>query len=144
MSSPDFERAHAYLQNFVGKTLASFDCDESHLRLVFEGGTNIETHGPWRIVSHDILEVGSGDVGSPFSKDALELLIGRQLVHASITLTFVTGLGFEGDQTVELISDSVQYEVWEAHLKEAWVIFQEGQLTVFPPASSDAKKERVS
>jgi len=144
MSSPDFEQACTYLQNFVGRTLESYECDELHLRLVFEGGTNIQTHGPWRIVSHDVLEVGSGDVGSAFSKDTLDLLIGRKLIHASITLTFITGLGFEDDQTIELISDSVQYEIWEAHLKEAWVIFQDGQLTVFPPATTETPQEQTT
>lgn len=135
MSSADFELAQTILRSFIGKTLSAIECDEFHLELVFEDSSRFGTHGSWRVVQRDTFLFGSGDVGGQVPQDVFERLIGLKVISTSISNRSDTDLQFEEDYVLNAIMDTVQYETWEAHLDVGWVIFANGHITVFPPAS---------
>ena len=60
--------------------------------------------------------------------------MGLKVVSTSISNCWDSYLCFEEDYVVQAISDTVQYETWEAHLEVGSVIFGDGDITVFPPA----------
>jgi len=61
-------------------------------------------------------------------------MIGLKVISTSISNRSDTELQFEKGYVLSAIMDTVQYETWEAHLDVGWVIFANGQITVFPPA----------
>jgi hypothetical protein len=132
MSPADFERARAFLRGFAGKVLSSIDCDEFHLDLLFEGGFRFQTHCSWRFIQGDSLIFGRGDVGGQVSTDEFTRIIGLKVVSTSISNCWDSYLCFEKDYVFQVISDTVQFETWEAHLEAGSVIFGDGDITVFP------------
>lgn len=134
MPSADFERARKFLCSFVGKTLSAIKCDEFHMELVFEDGSRFQTQNSWRFIQDDSLLFGRGDIGGQVSKDVFGGLVGLKVASASVSNCGDTALRFKKDYIVQTISDTVQYETWDAHLDAGWVIFGDGQIMVFPPA----------
>jgi hypothetical protein len=135
MSFTDRERAQNLLNEFVGKTLSGIESDEHQLRLIFEEGIQFVTHSPWRLLRRDALLMGGGDVGgqSTISEKILRSLYRLKLSSCSVSSTGDTRLLLESDYVIEVISDSVQFETWEAHIEAGWTVFAGGSITVFPP-----------
>jgi len=73
----------------------------------------------------------------------LASLIGLKVVSASILRFEDTELRLERGFIVQVISDAVQFETWDAHLDVGWVIFSDGKLTIFPPPSVAADVNSV-
>lgn len=130
----DLERAEGFLRGFIDKTLSSIECDEFHLELLFHDGSRFRTQRSWRVIHGDSLLFGRGDIGGQISSDAYAGIIGLKVASASISKCWDTDLRFENDYVVQTISDTVQFETWDVHLDAGWVIFSDGQITVFPPA----------
>ncbi|HEY1900969.1 MAG TPA: hypothetical protein VGG56_00950 [Terracidiphilus sp.] len=133
MQSADLERAQTYLRSFIGRTLSSIECDEFHMELVFEDDARFQTHSCWRFMHGNCLLYGHGDIGGQVSKDVFAGLIGLKVVSTSMSSCGDTDLRFGKDHSIQTISDTVQFETWDAHVEEGWVIFSSGSTTVFPP-----------
>ena len=133
MPSADFELAQTYLRSFIGRTLSSMECDELHMELVFEDDARFQTHCCWRFMHGDSLIYGHGDIGGQVSKDVFAGLIGLKVISTSMSSFGDADLRFEKDHSVQTILDTVQFETWDAHVEEGWVIFTGGSTTVFPP-----------
>jgi len=135
MSFTDYERAQSLLYEFVGKTLSAIEADEYQLRLMFEEQIEFVTHSPWRLTRRDALLMGGGDIGgqSTISEGILKSLHNLKLTSCSVSRIGDTRLLLESDYVIEVISDSVQFETWEAHIKAGWTVFAGGSITVFPP-----------
>ena len=135
MTIVERNRAQQLLSNFVGRTMSSMECDEFQLRLMFEDKSEFVTRSPWRLTLRGDLLTGSGDSKERSSGEILRHLSGLRVVSTHISDCGDTQLLFEKDHVVEAVSDSVQYETWEAHLEVGWIIFSAGGgVTVFPPA----------
>jgi hypothetical protein len=143
MPSADFENAQKRLCDFIDKTLSAIECDEFQLEILFHDGSRFRTQCSWRIAQGDSLLFGSGDVGGQISTDVLASLIGLKVVSASILRFEDTELRLERGFIVQVISDAVQFETWDAHLDVGWVIFSDGKLTIFPPPSVAADVNSV-
>jgi hypothetical protein len=131
------DRAQQLLSSFVGRTMSSTECGEFELRLIFEDKSEFVTRSPWRLTLRGDLLTGSGDSKERALAEILRHLIGLRVVSTHISDCGDTQLLFEEEHVVEAVSDSVQYETWEAHLKIGWVIFSAGGgVTVFPPAAT--------
>jgi len=137
MTIVERDRAQQLLSNFVGRTLSSLECGEFELRLIFEDKSEFVTRSPWRLTLRGDLLTGSGDSKERSSGEILKHLNGLRVVSTHISDYGDTKLFFEKDHVVEAVSDSVQYETWEAHLEVGWIIFSAGGgVTVFPPAAA--------
>jgi hypothetical protein len=126
----DLKRAEGFLRDFIGKALASVECDEFHLELLFHDGSRFRTQCSWRVIQGDSLLFGRGDIGG----DAYAGIIGLKVASASISTCWDTDLRFENDYVVQTLSDTVQFETWVVNLDAGWVILSDGRITVFPPA----------
>jgi hypothetical protein len=62
-------------------------------------------------------------------------LLGVRVVSTSVVQSWDTTLSLERGYVLEVFPDSVQYEMWEAHLDIGLVVFSGGRSTFFPPAS---------
>jgi hypothetical protein len=130
----DLKRAEGFLRDFIGKALASVECDEFHLELLFHDGSRFRTQCSWRVIQGDSLLFGRGDIGGQISSDAYAGIIGLKVASASISTCWDTDLRFENDYVVQTLSDTVQFETWVVNLDAGWVILSDGRITVFPPA----------
>jgi hypothetical protein len=130
----DLKRAEGFLRDFIGKALASVECDEFHLELLFHDGSRFRTQCSWRVIQGDSLLFGRGDIGGQISSDAYAGIIGLKVASASISTCWDTDLRFENDYVVQTLSDTVQFETWDVNLDAGWVILSDGRITVFPPA----------
>ncbi len=129
--------AEDLLNKFGGKQVASLEQGEYQLRLMFEPGIEFVASSPWRLFQAGRLLIGSGDIQEANHRqgEALQLLKGLKIVATSVSSSWDSRLIFECDYVFEVIADTVQYEVWEAHLEVGWVVFAGGELTLFPSAS---------
>ncbi len=82
--------------------------------------------------------MGSGDIKDGASEEILRHLEGLKVISIFVSDRWDTQLLFEQDRVVEVISDSVRYETWEAHLEVGWVVFAGGGTTLFPPSDRPA------
>jgi hypothetical protein len=130
----DLKRAEGFLRDFIGKALASVECDEFHLELLFHDGSRFRTQCSRRVIQGDSLLFGRGDIGGQISSDAYAGIIGLKVASASISTCWDTDLRFENDYVVQTLSDTVQFETWVVNLDAGWVILSDGRITVFPPA----------
>jgi hypothetical protein len=135
MSNGDVRRAEGLLNTFVGNAVISSESNEYQLRLVFEKSLEFVVCSPWRVALKGVLLGGSGDVGGVNVKKVLDSTKGLKVISACVSPSWDTRLVLENDYILEVISDSVQYETWEAHLEAGWVIFGGGEVTLFPPAT---------
>lgn len=136
MTIVERDRAQQLLSSFVGRTMSSLVCGEFELRLIFGDKSEFVTRSPWRLTLRGDLLTGSGDSKERSSGELLRHVGGLRVVSTCISDCGDTQLLFEKDHVVEAISDSVQYETWEAHLEVGWIIFSAGGgVTVFPPAA---------
>jgi hypothetical protein len=131
----DDGRAQRLLSELVGSDVSSAECDEHQLRLIF-GRSEFVTHSPWRIVIRGELLVGSGDIQGRDSEAVLKHVKGRNVVSVLVSDCWDTQLLFENGCVLEIMSDSVMYETWEAHLAAGWVVLAGGGVTLFPPSAS--------
>jgi hypothetical protein len=136
MQFTDLERAQTYLRRLIGRTLSRIECDEFHMELFFEDGAQFQTHCCWRFIQGNSLLFGHGDIGGQVSKDVFAGLIGLKVVSISMSSCGDVDLRFESDYSVQTIADTVQFEPWDAHVEEEWVIFSGSSITLFPPAAA--------
>jgi hypothetical protein len=101
---------------------------------MFEKGLEFVVSSPWRVTLRGALIVGSGDMGGAYATNALDSIKGLKVISTSVSPYWDTQLVLENDYILEVISNSVQYETWEAHHEAGWIIFVGGEVTVFPPA----------
>jgi hypothetical protein len=135
MSNGDVPRAEGLLNTFVGNAVISSESNEYQLRVVFEKSLEFVVSSSWRVMLKGVLLGGSGDVGGVNVKKVLDSIKGLKVISACVFPSWDTRLVLENDYILEVISDSVQYETWEAHLEAGWVIFVGGEVTLFPPAT---------
>ena len=82
----DFEKAEGFLREFIGKALASIECDEFHLELLFHDGSRFRTQCSWRVIHDDSPLLGRGDIGGQtLSSDAYAGIIGLKVASASLS-----------------------------------------------------------
>ena len=136
MSSVDIHRAENFLNTLIGSVVVSSESDEYQSRLVFEKQLEFVVSSPVEgAVEGYFPLVGSGDTGGMKGKNMLDSIRGLRVTAASVSSSWDTRLVLENDYIFEVIPDSVQYETWEAHLEDGWVIFAGGEVTLFPPAT---------
>ena len=141
MNSDEIRRAECLLNALVGNAVASAECDKYNLRIGFEGDLWFNTSSAWRVMRGSAPLFGSGDIGEKSSIDvqkALGSLKGLRVISTLVSTSWETQILLEKDCFVDVFPNSVQYEVWEAHTKDGWVIFSGGGVTVFPPATRAA------
>jgi hypothetical protein len=139
MSATDRDRAQELLSEFIGDRISSVECDEFHLRLVFQDKSQFVTQSPWRLFLKADLLLGNG-YGKRGSEELFEHLKGLKVNSVAIADCGDTQLLFENGYVLEAISNSVRYETWEAHIQAGWVIFNGGRsLTAFPPSAAPPK-----
>jgi hypothetical protein len=136
MSVSNLSYIRSLLSRLANKTLSSIASDELHLELIFEAPFRFQTHCSWRLFAGDKMLIGQGDVGSQIARDTLDRLIGLKILSVSVSNRFDTDFRFEGDYVLQAISDTMQYEVWDAHIEEGWVILEGGSIAIFPPAQT--------
>jgi hypothetical protein len=135
MSATDRDRALELLPEFIGAGISSVECDEFHLRLVFEDKSEFVTESPWRLLLRSELLLGSGDGKKGACEEIFQHMKGLKANSVTISELGDTQLVLENDYVLDVISNSVRYETWHAHLPAGWVIFMGGHsITVFPPA----------
>ena len=135
MSIADHDRAQQLLSSLVGSGVSSIECDELQLRLIFGDRSEFVTQSSWRLTLRGDLLMGSGDIKDRASEEILGHLKGLKVLSILISDRWDTQLLFENDHVVEVISDSLRYETWEAHLEVGWVVFAGGGTTLFPPSA---------
>jgi hypothetical protein len=129
------QMAQDLLKDLLGIEIESVDEAEHHLRLNLTSGYEFTTSSPWRILHQGRLVTGSGDYSNRSEREvSLDFLRGARFRHVVLSPAWNTCLGLDNDYIFEVIPDSIQYEVWEAHLPSGHVIFIGGEPTVFPPA----------
>jgi hypothetical protein len=149
MSATDRDRALELLSDFTGAGISSIECDEFQLRLFFEDKSIFVTESPWRLFLRGDLLVGSGDIKEGGSEEIFQHLKRLKANSLAISGWGDTQLAFENDYVLEVISNSVRYETWQAHLRAGWVVFMGGRsITVFPPSaplpnSADSRSRMV-
>lgn len=134
MPFSEHERAQILLHEFVGNTLSEIEAGEFELRLIFEEGDQFVTRSPWRLIRRGDLLMGGGDIGgqSTISERILTSLHKFKLASCSVSPVGDTRLVLESDYIIEVVSDSVQFETWEAHTRAGWIVFAGGLITAFP------------
>jgi hypothetical protein len=128
-------RANTLLDSFIGKAILATEVKEYRLGVTFDDGSHFVTTSPWRLSLGPNLLMGSGDVGAKTPVDALNHPIGLKVESTSISGFWDTRLQLENNYLLEVFSNSIQYETWEAHVEAGWVVFAGGGTTVFPPSS---------
>jgi hypothetical protein len=136
MSVENIDRAKQLLAELVGRAITSIDCDQYQIRLIFENRSEFVTQSPWRLILQDDLLMGSGDIKDRASEEILLHLKGQMVASISISDHWDTRLVFKKGHVLEVFSDSLRYETWEAHLQQGWVVFAGGSTTLFPPAGA--------
>jgi hypothetical protein len=135
MSATDHDLALELLSEFIGAGISSIECDEFQLKLRFEDKSVFVTESPWRLLLRGDLLVGSGDVKKGDTEEIFQHLKGLKANSVTISELGDTQLVFENDYVLDVISNSVRFEAWQANLPAGWVIFMGGHsITVFPPA----------
>ncbi|MCU1305900.1 MAG: hypothetical protein JWN45_595 [Acidobacteriaceae bacterium] len=136
MSIAELDHARQLLSGLIGKGIVGVDSYEYQLRLIFGDKSEFSTQSAWRLIFRNNLLIGSGDPKNLVSGEFLKHLSGLKVVSILISDLWDTQLLFENGYFLEVFSDSLRYETWEAHLQVGWVIFSEGSITVFPPAGA--------
>ena len=117
MAATDRDRALELLSEFIGARISSIECDEFQLRLVSEDKSVFVTESPWRLLLRGDLLLGSGDVKKGASEEIFQHLKRLKANSVAISGWGDTQLAFENDYVLEVISNSVRYEAWQAHLR---------------------------
>jgi hypothetical protein len=129
------ERADLLLRRFVGKQLLSVEQSEYQLRLIFGSDAELIVSSAWRLRKHITTLIGSGDSRRTEIAAHCADLLGARVVSTSVVQSWDTTLVLERDYVLEVFPDSVQYEMWEAHMDIGLIVFSGGHATFFPPAS---------
>ncbi len=126
-------RAESLLNELVGSAIIAAERFEYQLRLKFEGDYYFDVFSPWRLIQNGEMLFGSGD-GIVYVKKELAKLCGLNVLSASVFPSGETRLLMENDFLLEVIPDSVQYEMWTTDVQSGSVVVAIGNVTVFPPA----------
>jgi hypothetical protein len=132
MSEIWHDRAQSLLSELVGSAINTAERLEYQLRLKFEGDYYFDVFSPWRLIQNGEMLFGSRD-NIVYVKKELANLCGLRVLSASVLSAGETRLFAENDFLLEVIPESVQYEVWTAHVKTGLVVVSIGNVTVFPP-----------
>lgn len=129
------ERADLLLRKFVGRQLSSIERSEHQLRVVFGPGAEFIVSSAWRLRQNSSTLIGSGDSRRTEILAQFADLLNTRVVSTAVTRSWETTLSLERDYVLEVFPDSVQYEMWEAHMDIGLIVFTGGHTTFFPPAS---------
>ena len=143
MSDESVRKASDLLRGLTGREITSLEKGEFQLRLLFGQDVSFIVDSAWRLLQDGRFLIGSGDVqGSKPLDQELNCLTGLKVASAFVSSSWETTLVLDRGYVLDLIPDSVRYEIWEAHLEVGWAIFCGGEITLFPPGPRPQAAER--